>query len=151
MCHSLAIAETTVKFEPITPSALIMATKYVEQELASDYIYWSSQRWLNDTTHFRLGLRSKGIAPAGVYGLGSELNFDMLILPNDGKEQEWFTLGRPISGGVIVRSRANVASLTEPLRDDSTYETTIKTLVRLVTANLVKGLSSAERSLSPMS
>ena len=110
-----------------------------------DYVYWASRCWDDGHEQFRLGLRQLPVTDISPYvplsgraftpGEGLTLSMDVLILPNDGKELEWFTTTDFIRS-FTVRSRVCVDDLSQPLRDLTRDESVLSIMVNKIAYEL---------------
>jgi hypothetical protein len=114
---NLPVATMTVDFKlPVSPQGLTIAVERVARKHAADYEYWSSIRTVNGKQYFRLGWKERTDTSMGLYGLKHhELSGDIVVVPGDGKNDEWFATGVRYER-VCVRSRVCSPSLNEPLR-----------------------------------
>jgi len=98
------------------------------------YWHWSSVRSMNDLRYMRFGLKRRDY-------IGS--SGDLLILPCDGQEAEWFRCDRSY-GRVLVRTRVGSANLIDQLYDQLSVE---KELIDCVD-NIAEQIKAAEALLN---
>lgn len=133
--NGLAIAQRTIDFSPhggIGSQVLIEAAKMMVKPalLESGFFgeYWSSERWAEGNHYFRVGLMD---GRRDERGHPLDPSHDIMILPADGKETEWFTTNQRITR-VQVRSRQCADDLSMPLRDITTDELALTIIVSIV-------------------
>lgn len=107
--------DTPVSFENIQLALIQLGLRKSLQDFfdQNGYLLWTSRRLVDGRYYYRLGFqdsRSKDARVLGTY------NYDILVVPKDGKSEEWFAVDSHYSA-VAVRSRACSDSWSEPLRD----------------------------------
>lgn len=133
-----SIARKDVRFpeQGIGSQALIEAVenvlKHFESEAQGLFEHWASRRWINGRQSFRLGLRD---LRRTIHGQPEDPSYDILILPNDGKETDWFRTDDRIFS-VEVCTRQQVDDFTVPLRDINSDEEQMAVYVGIVAALL---------------
>jgi hypothetical protein len=146
------IASQLVKFDKcVDVRTLHRALRVVEACYVGEYSYWESLRTADDLTFYRLGLKSYSTLSGGT-NLAPPVSKDILVVPCDGKDAEWFMQAKSgVIGGVRVKSRALCQDTNESMHNQTEAESSLRTLVGQVARqlqNAVNATIGAEPNLS---
>lgn len=146
------IADQTASFDRcINVQTLQQALREVAGP-RKDYNYWASTRTDGDHTFYRFGLRAVNLLPARTRESATDVTMDVLIVPRDGKNAEWFLQSRSgVIGSVRVKSRAVCQDTSLDMLDQRRNEQSIQVLVAQVARELqdvVNAILGAELGLS---